>query len=117
MAAFFTVKNAEHPINNLEDIVKSSYSVGILDSSSTSEFFETSGYETHKKIWHKIKSEGTLAENTAQGVEWVREKDEFAFITDGPFLQHIANKKPCDLQVGKYLSLINGSYLVMRFVT
>ncbi|XP_022787722.1 glutamate receptor 4-like isoform X2 [Stylophora pistillata] len=114
LAAFFTVKNAEHPINNLEDIVKSSYSVAILDSSSTSEFFKTSGYETHKKIWHKIKSDGTLAKDTAQGVEWVREKEEFAFITDRPFLQDIANNKPCDLQVVPGLSTSKGLALAFQ---
>ena len=96
------MKNAEHPIRNLEDIVKSSYSVAVRNSSSTSEFFKTSGYETHKKIWQKTESDGTLVKSLTQGVEWVREKEEFAFITDGPLLRDIANKPPCDLTVGKY---------------
>ena len=96
------MKNAEHPIRNLEDIVKSSYSVTVLNSSSTSESFKTSGYETHKKIWQKMESDGTLAKSVTEGAEWVREKEDFAFITDGPFLRHIANQPPCDLTVGKY---------------
>jgi len=101
LAAFFTVKNAEHPINNLEDIVKSSYKVAVLDSSSTSEFFETSQYETYKKIWHRIESENTLAKSVEEGVKWVREREKHVFITDGPFLRLLANQPPCDVSVGK----------------
>ena len=31
----------------------------------------------------------------------VRERD-FVFITDGPLLEHIVNKPPCDLKIGRY---------------
>ena len=95
------MKNAEHPINNLDDIVKSSYKVAVLDSSSTSEFFETSQYETYKKIWNRIESGNTLAKNVEEGVKWVREREEHVFISDGPFLRLIANQPPCDVSVGK----------------
>ena len=101
LAAFFTVKNAEHPINNLEDIVKTSYKVAVLDSSSTSDAFKTSQYETHKKIWQRIESDNTLAGSSDEGVEWVRDREEYVFITDGPLLRNIANQPPCDLAVGK----------------
>ena len=94
------MKNAEHPINNLDDVVKSSYKVAVLDSSSTSEFFETSQYETYQKIWHRIESGNTLAKNVEEGVKWVREKEEHVFISDGPFLRLIANQPPCDVSVG-----------------
>ena len=102
LAAFFTVKNDESPIHNLHDILESSYKVAIVKSGSTFEFFKSSQYEEHAKIWHRIQSAGTLAKNTPQGIQWVREKEDMIFITDGPILQHVANKLPCDLTTGKY---------------
>lgn len=96
------MKNAVHPINNLGELTESSYSISVLSSSSTSEFFKTSDYETYKKIWRKIELEGTLVQTIAQGVQWVREKEDFALITDGPYLRKIVSKPPCDLEVGKY---------------
>ena len=97
LAAFFTVKNAEDPIGNLEDIVKSSYQVGVLDSSSTHAFFQSSTYYLHQKIWSRMER----VKNAEEGVRWVREKDKFVFISDGPMLQYIANQPPCNLKVGK----------------
>ena len=102
LTAFFTVKNSESPIHNLEDILKSSYKVAIVKSGSTYEFFKSSQYEEHAKIWQRIQSAGTLAKNTPQGIQWVRENEEMVFITDGPTLRYVASKLPCDLTTGKY---------------
>ena len=100
LAAFFTVKNAEQPIHNLEDIVKSSYQVGVVESSSTYEAFKTSQYETHRKIWHRMQSAGTMAQSTSEGIQWVRERKDYLFITDGPIVRQAANEPPCELTTG-----------------
>ena len=73
----------------------------MLDSSSTSSFFESSKYETHQKIWQRIVRDRTLVKNSDEGVNMVREGD-FVFITDGPLLEHIVNEPPCDLKIGRY---------------
>lgn len=96
------MKNAEHPIRSIEDIVKTSYQVGVRASSSTAHTMKYSKYETHQKIWQRIERDGTQAESLDQGVQWVREKDKFVYMTDGPLLQHVANQPPCDVKVGKY---------------
>jgi len=101
LAAYFTVKNAVLPINNLEDIVKSSYQVGVLESASTYEAFKTSQYETYQKIWNRIQKEGTVVQSVDEGIQWVRDRKEFVFINDGPALKYTANQPPCDLSVGK----------------
>ena len=49
LAAFFTVKNAEYPINSLADLAKSTYEVGVLDSSSVYEAFKESPGLTNTK--------------------------------------------------------------------
>ncbi|XP_078383275.1 glutamate receptor ionotropic, kainate 2-like isoform X2 [Oculina patagonica] len=114
LAAFFTVKNAELPINNLEDIVKSSYQVGVVESSSTYEAFKTSQYETYKKIWHRIQTEGTIVESASQGIQWVRDREEFVFIIDGPTLRYAANQPPCDLTVVPGLTTAKGLALALQ---
>ena len=102
LAAFLTVKNAAQSIKNLDDIVRSSqYQVGIIESTSTAESFKTSQYSPHKKIWTRILADETFVQNTSHGIKWVRDKEGFVFINDGPILRHIANQKPCDLAVGK----------------
>lgn len=108
LAAFFTVKNTEHPISSLDDIVKTSYQVGVLDSSSTHAFFKSSKYEVHQKIWSRMERDGTFAQSVDEGVKWVREKDKFVFILDGPVLQHIVNQPPCDLKLVKGLTTSKG---------
>ena len=49
-----------------------------------------------------MERDGTLVKTINEGVDWVRERDQFVFITDGPMLKHIANQPPCDLKIGKY---------------
>ena len=100
LAAFFTVTNTDLPINNLEDIVKSSYHVAVVDSSSTYEAFKTSQYELHKKIWNQISEENTIIQDTPAGIQLVRDRDEFAFIGDGPILKLAAIQPPCGLTTG-----------------
>ncbi|KAJ7337788.1 Bacterial extracellular solute-binding protein, 3 [Desmophyllum pertusum] len=107
-------KNADYPIHNLEDIVKSSYQVAILASSSTSEFFKSSRYETHKKIWQRIQDGGTQTNDVLGGIKWVRERDELVFITDGPYLRHAANQPPCDLTVVPGLQAAKGLGLALQ---
>ena len=101
LAAFFTVKNAASPINNLEDILKSSYKVAIIESGSTYEFFKTSQYETHKKIWNRIKADQSWVKTTKEAIQWLRETEESVFIYDGPVVRYAANHQPCDLMTGK----------------
>lgn len=101
LAAFFTVTNTDLPINNLEDIVKSSYHVAVVDSSSTYEAFKTSQYEPHRKIWNRMSEEKTIIQDTPAGIQLVRDRDEFAFIGDGPILRLAAIQPPCGLTTGK----------------
>ena len=101
LAAFLTVKNAAQPINNLDDIERTSHQVAIIASTSTYASFKTSQYAPHKKIWQRIQADKTFVQNTSQGVQWVRDRKNFAFIWDGPILKHFANQRPCDLRTGK----------------
>ena len=101
LAAFFTVKNTQQGINNLEDVLRSSYKVGIRDSTTVSDFFKKSEYDKHRKIWHRIQTGNNKFKSTAQAIQWVRETEDSLFINDGPMLRHLANQPPCDLVSGK----------------
>lgn len=114
LAAFFTVKNAQSPINNLEDILHSSFKVSVIESGSTHEFFKTSQIETHRKIWHRIQAGNGLVKSTRQAVQWVRERGEALFIYDGPIVRHAANQPPCDLMTVPGLSTAKGLGLAFQ---
>ena len=105
LAAFLTVKNTEQPINNLEELAMSSYQVGVVESAAVYEMFKTSQYEIHKKIWHRMHTEKTFAQSLSQGAQWVRERDQFAFIHDGNTLRYLSNLPPCDLTTGNWRGL------------
>ena len=100
LAAFFTVKNSQHGINNLEDVIRSSYKVGILEKTFIEDFFEASEHDQHRKIWHQIQAGNSKFKNTSQAVQWVRETEESLFINEDPILS-LANQPPCDLLSGK----------------
>ncbi|XP_067046394.1 glutamate receptor 2-like isoform X1 [Acropora muricata] len=114
LAAFFTVKNTQQGINNLEDVLRSSYKVGIRDKSSTKDFFEASEYDQHRKIWHRIETGNNKFKSTPQAVQWVRETEESLFIFDGPILRHVANQPPCDLVSVPGLSTAKGYGLAFQ---
>ena len=115
LAAFFTVKNAELTINSLGDLAKSTYEVGVLDSSAVYEAFKKSPLKTQQKIWHRMKAAGTFPQSTYQAVQWVREREKFAFIHDGPQLRHLANQPPCDLTTRKYHKYLMNHHLLDHF--
>ena len=95
------MKNAVQPINSLNDILKTSYKVAVVSSTSVHSAFKKTQYEPHRKIWNRIQAEKTLVKNAQEGVQWVREKDNFAFVYDGPVLDYFAMQRPCGLRVGK----------------
>ncbi|CAH3015261.1 unnamed protein product, partial [Porites evermanni] len=100
LAAFFTVKSAETPIKSLEDVAKSAYKVGVIQSSSVSETLRKSEYEMHKAIWQRIEEYNTEVHSVSEGVELTRNLEQFVFIQDGPVLRYAANQPPCDLTIG-----------------
>ncbi|XP_073250677.1 glutamate receptor ionotropic, kainate 5-like [Porites lutea] len=108
LAAFFTVKNAERPINNLKDLANSNYEIGVIHSGATYQAFKESQYETHKTIWHRMEAANTFLPSIAEGVQWVREREKFAFISEGLTLRHAAKKPPCNLKTVPGLSSTSG---------
>ncbi|KAK2559852.1 Glutamate receptor 3 [Acropora cervicornis] len=113
LAAFFTVKNSQHGINNLEDVIRSSYKVGILEKTFIEDFFEASEHDQHRKIWHQIQAGNSKFKNTSQAVQWVRETEESLFINEDPILS-LANQPPCDLLSVPGLSTVRGYGLAFQ---
>ena len=100
LAAFLTVKNAANSIKSLEDVAKTSYQVGVMESSGTAESLANTHYSPFVKIWQRVKAEETFVQNTSDGIQQVREKPNFVFVSDGTTLEYIANHRPCDLMTG-----------------
>ncbi|XP_067047695.1 glutamate receptor 2-like [Acropora muricata] len=114
LAAFFTVKNTQQGIKNLEDVLRSSYKIGIRDKSSTRDFFEASEFDQHRKIWHRIQTGNNKFKSTPQAIQWVREMEESLFIFDGPILRYTAKQPPCDLVSVPGLSTAKGYGLAFQ---
>ena len=100
LAAFFTVKNARQTIRDLDDLADSSYQLVVLNSSSTYEALKKSVLDTHRRVWNRIEDSGMVS-STSLGIQKVREKEAFAFITEGTIVQYAANQQPCDLTISK----------------
>ncbi|XP_067050317.1 glutamate receptor ionotropic, kainate 3-like [Acropora muricata] len=113
LAAFFTVKNAHQPIRDLDDLADSSYQPVVLNSSSTYEALKKSDLETHRRVWNRIK-DGGMVSSTSLGIQKVREKEAFAFITEGTIVQFAANQQPCDLTIIAGLSAAKGLALALQ---
>ncbi|XP_044180944.1 glutamate receptor 2-like [Acropora millepora] len=114
LAAFFTAKNTQQGINNLEDVLRSSYKVGIRDNTAIEYFFKGSEYDQHRKIWHRIETGNNKFKSTAQAIQWIRETEESLFIYDGPILRNVANQHPCDLVSVPGLSTAKGYALAFQ---
>ena len=112
LAAFLTVKNAESPINSLEDLAKSNYELGVIPSTTEYEYFKESQDPTLQKIWRRMEAGNSFPKNGTEGVQWVRERENFVFITDGPFLRHMAKQPPCDLTTGIFFTPLVNKYVV-----
>ena len=92
--------------------MRSSYQVGVVQSSSTYEAFRRSQYETYQTIWHRIKA----ADNVMKSSGEAREREEFVFIADGPGLRHVTNQPPCDRTAGKwYRTILSSCYSFWNF--
>lgn len=65
-----------------------------------SDAFQTSQYETHQKLWQRVRTGNTFIESPSQGIQWVREREKFVFIHDGPAIKYTSNQPPCDLTTG-----------------
>ena len=79
--------------------------MAVVSSTSVHSAFKKTQYEPHRKIWNRIQAEKTLVKNAQEGVQWVREKDNFEFIHDGPVLDYLAMQRLCGLRVGKRIDL------------
>ena len=65
--------------------MRSSYQVGVVQSSSTYEAFRKSQYETYQTIWHRIKATDNVIKSYGEAAQLVREREEFVFIADSKF--------------------------------
>lgn len=54
----------------------------------------------------------SFPKNGTEAVQWVRERENFVFITDGPFLRHTAKKPPCDLTTGIFFTPLVNKHIV-----
>jgi len=97
LVAFFTVNNVVFPVSNLQTALDSNYNIGVIKTSYLLNLLKkATDYELYSRTLQRMSN---LPENISQAIEWVRRGD-FIYIADGPYLDYIAQRKPCDLMTG-----------------
>ena len=64
-----------------------------------------------------MEAANTFLPSIAEGVQWVREREKFAFISEGLTLRHAAKKPPCNLKTGNYFTFVEKNSLSVNLET
>lgn len=102
--AFFTVDIFIKPVTDFEEAVDSDYDLGVIEKSNLHSLFRSADYSMYKRAWKKMK---LLPKNTSQAIEWIRSGRPYIHILDGPILDYVAQKQPCDLFTCEYCVTLN----------
>ena len=112
LAAYFTVKKSFNEIQDLETLAKMDYNILIFKHSVIHTQLQTSTYQPHQMIYEKIEAHNAFVHYFEEGMAQIRNSTEKTTIllSESPFLEDLANKKPCDLVAG--LKFINVATLL-----
>lgn len=102
LAAYFTFKKSFTEIQDLETLAKMDYNIIIFKHSVIHTQLKTSTYQPYQMIYEKIETHNAFVHYFEEGTTQIRNSTEKTTIllSESPFLEDLANKKPCDLVAG-----------------
>ena len=102
LAAYFTFKKSFTEIQDLETLAKMDYNILIFKHSVIHTQLKTSTYQPYQMIYEKIETQNAYVHFFEEGIKQIRNSTEKTTIllSESPFLEDLANKKPCDLVAG-----------------
>ncbi|XP_063710761.1 glutamate receptor ionotropic, kainate 1-like [Symsagittifera roscoffensis] len=101
LTSMLTVNRATLPIDSIEDLLNyEAFHYGIEPGGSTQYAFQNSKYAPFQMMWAEMtKRKDTAFFRGAGGVERVRDREDYAFIRESPYLEYDITFAPCDLEL------------------
>lgn len=97
------VKRTEGTISSLEGLAnQDKIRYGVMEGGSVQKFFETSEDSLYRKMFSHMREYKTDVNGTRAGVEKARRED-YAYITEYPYLEYYNQQKPCNTKLLKNL--------------
>ncbi|XP_065062806.1 glutamate receptor-like isoform X2 [Rhopilema esculentum] len=115
LAAYFTFKKTTTEIRDLETLAKMDYNILIFKHSVIHKQLEYATYQPYKMIYEKIVAHNAFVHLFEEGISQIRNRTDKTTIllSESPFLEDIANKKPCDLiSVDSFLPVRSYAFVV-----
>lgn len=109
LAAYFTFRKSVNEIQDLETLAKMDYHILIFKHSVIHTQLKTSTYQPYQMIYEKIEAYNAFVHLFTEGIDQIRNSTEKTTIllSESPFLEDLANKRPCDLVAGRFKTLMN----------
>ncbi|KAJ7387560.1 hypothetical protein OS493_000891 [Desmophyllum pertusum] len=99
LAAFFTIKRTVETINSLEELESQKETkYGVLNTGSVKKFFENSEDPLHLGMFSHMREYHTFVNTTSEGVKKAR-NENYAYITEKPYLEYYNQQKPCNTRL------------------
>lgn len=100
---FLSVKRTNKTINSLEELENQSKTkYGVLSNGSVQRFFKESEDPLYLKMFLHMREHQTFMNATSEGVRKARNED-YAYITEQPYLEYYNQQKPCNTRLLKNL--------------
>jgi len=101
LTSMLTVNRATLPIDSIEDLLNyEAFHYGIEPGGSTQYAFQNSKYAPFQMMWAEMtKRKDTAFYKGVDGVQRVRDRDDYAFIRESPYLEYDITFAPCDLEL------------------
>ena len=101
LAAYFTSTKANDELTDLETLLKSGHSFTIIETYALEQYLKNSDYKVYKRVHERIVLQNTLTKGMGESLKLIRADPNMYYLEEKPFIQWVANKKPCDLKLGK----------------
>lgn len=103
-----SVKRTNKTINSLEELENQSKTkYGVLSNGSVQKFFKESEDPLYLKMFLHMREHQTFMNATSEGVRKARNED-YAYITEQPYLEYYNQQKPCNTRLLKNLLQAKG---------
>ena len=107
LAAYFTSTKANDERTDLETLLKSGHSFTTIETYALEQYLKGSDYKVYKRVHERMVLQNTLTNSISESLKLIRADPNMYYLEEKPFIQWVANKKPCDLKLGKRIDSVS----------